>query len=93
MVKLRLGSVVRSTRGHDAGQLFMVVGQKGAFAQLADGKFKLLKNPKLKNLSHLVDLNYVDEEISIKLNNGQKINDQMIYHSLFMFKKIEKEEN
>jgi len=58
---------------------------------VADGKYKLLKNLKSKNPNHLKQYNFVDTEIETKLENGHKINDQMIYHALLKFKKSNKE--
>ncbi len=50
---MKRGSVVRSLLGHDKGTLYIVLNTKNGFAELCDGKNKLLSNPKKKNIKHL----------------------------------------
>ena len=50
---MRIGDVVISVSGHDKGRLYIVIGEKGEFLLLCDGKRKLLENPKKKNRRHL----------------------------------------
>ena len=88
---IRLGGVVLSTQGHDKGQYYVVVGFQEGKVLVCDGKYKLLNKPKPKNPIHLKAQNYIDLEIAKKLNQGQKINDQMIYHTILKFKKSIKE--
>ena len=87
----RLGQVVQSTMGHDKGMYYLVVGLEENRIWVGDGKYKLLSKLKAKNPSHLIGLDFLDTEISTKLEHGQKINDQMIYHALLKFKKSNKE--
>ena len=88
---LRLGQVVSSIQGHDKGQYYIIVSMDSKNVWLCDGKFKFLKKPKRKNILHIKPTNYVDNEILHKLNDGLKINDQMIYHALLKFKKSNQE--
>ncbi len=44
-----------SLAGHDKDKLYVVLKEEGTYALLADGKTKLLKEPKKKNLKHLED--------------------------------------
>ncbi len=89
--KFRLGQVVQSTQGHDLGSNYLVIGIMGNRIFVGDGKYKLMKNLKSKNPNHLKPCNFVDTEIETKLENGHKINDQMIYHALHKFNKSNKE--
>jgi len=73
------------------GTNYLVIGISGERVFVGDGKYKLLKNLKSKNPIHLKKYNFVDTEIETKLENGQKINDQMIYHALHKFNKSNKE--
>lgn len=93
MNSFALGSVVVSTQGHDRGQFYIVVGVSEKGIAVCDGKFKFLKKPKIKNPAHLELTKYKDDEISAKLSNGLKINDQMIYHAIVKVKKVVKEED
>ncbi len=86
-----LGQVVRSTQGHDKDCYYLVVGFTKDKVLVADGKYKLILSPKSKNPAHLSSMGKIDPEINLKLENGQKINDQMIYHTLYKFKKSNKE--
>ncbi len=47
------GDVVKSLSGHDKGSVYVVIGVKDRFVLLADGKNKLLSDPKRKNVKHL----------------------------------------
>lgn len=91
METIRLGQVVQSLNGHDKEQYYIVVGQTEKRILLCDGKFKFLKKPKAKNKIHIQPIDFVDTEISNKLKDGHKVNDQMIYHALLKFKKSNKE--
>lgn len=88
---IRLGQVVVSTQGHDKNQNYIVVGINDKRVLLCDGEFKFLKKPKQKNILHIKPIDFVDSEISTKLKDGHKVNDQMIYHALLKFKKSNKE--
>ncbi len=92
MDSFALGSIVVSTKGHDKGNLYVVVGLNQKTVAVCDGKTKFLKKPKQKNISHLTQTNILDDEIATKLVKGLKINDQMIYHAIVKAKKIIKEE-
>ncbi len=48
-----VGKLAVSLAGHDRGTLYLVVGQEGDFALLADGVYKTWKKPKKKNGKHI----------------------------------------
>ena len=87
-----LGTIVVSTQGRDKDSWYVVVGDNQGKILVADGKYKLLAKPKSKNVLHLRSTNIVDQEIATKLSKGQKVNDQMIYHTLYEYKKGKKGE-
>ena len=91
MESVKVGEVVQSIQGHDKGQLYIVIGVNDNRVLLCNGEYKLLKNPKTKNIAHIINLHNQDNEIATKLANGLKINDQMIYHSIVKYKKLIKE--
>ena len=86
-----LGQVVLSISGHDKGNAYVVVKIEDTRVFVADGKYKLLSAPKAKNPVHLKTTNTIDTELNNKLTNGQKVNDQMIYHTLHTYLKSIKE--
>lgn len=46
------GQIVRSLAGHDAGDLFCVVGGEGEYLLLANGKQRKAASPKRKKCRH-----------------------------------------
>ena len=90
--KIQLGSIVVSTQGRDKGESYVVVGFDKNKVLVADGKHKLLAKPKSKNALHLRITNFVNSELLKKLENKQKVNDQMIYHTLYEYQKSQKGE-
>ena len=83
----QLGNIVISRQGRDKGCSYVVVGNDKEKILVADGKHKLLAKPKAKNKLHLISTNFVDQELFSKLSNNQKVNDQMIYHTLYEYQK------
>ncbi|MCI8650044.1 MAG: hypothetical protein HFG20_08010 [Anaerotruncus sp.] len=65
---LESGQVVRSTAGHDQGQLFVAVSVQGAFVWLVNGKTRPLEKPKRKSVKHIRKTNLVLEGSSIATN-------------------------
>lgn len=50
---LKIGQVVRSKCGRDAGKYFVVVGKEKNFVFLADGDMRRIETPKKKNIKHI----------------------------------------
>lgn len=82
-----LGQIVQSIGGRDKGQYYIVVGHSANRVLVVDGKYKLLIKPKQKNIVHLKRINVNDNEIATKLAQGKKINDSMVYHTLYEYQK------
>jgi len=85
--EIQTGQIVRSTNGRDEGQYYLVLSVNEKSANLVDGKAKKLSNPKKKNVAHLQATTVINTEIANKITNNLKVNDQMIYHSLYEYKK------
>ncbi len=75
------GSIVRSLKGHDSGEFYVVVKTDGKCAYVANGKTKKLLLPKRKNLKHLCVENAKQIDIS-------KITDKVLRKELNIFKRI-----
>lgn len=56
-----------SLAGHDKGKCYVVLGQAGDFFLLADGKNKLLEQPKRKNQKHVQLIKHIPEELSAQM--------------------------
>ena len=52
-MELERGQLVRSTAGHDKGELMIVLGFQGQRVLLCDGKHHKMENPKRKNVKHI----------------------------------------
>ncbi len=51
--KFDVGSVVKSTYGHDKGELFVVLSVNESNAFIVNGKSRKIEKPKKKNLKHI----------------------------------------
>ena len=86
------GRIVRSTAGHDKGQLFCVAGvdQTDCRLQLADGKRRRLERPKRKKLGHVKVLTPgeepFDHPVIRRLQQGQPVSDRELRRALAAFK-------
>ena len=52
-MELKKGQIVKSTKGHDKGNLLMIAGFDEKRVLLCDGKHRKLLKPKSKNLKHI----------------------------------------
>ena len=57
MDRIEVGMLAWSRAGHDKGKLYMIVGVDDEYVYLADGKLRLLANPKKKKRIHLQAIN------------------------------------
>ena len=73
MSDIRVGSVVVSLKGRDAGRVMMAVGVSDGFADVCDGRKRRLEAPKRKRLSHLslVSSGDAPAEVYAELTNGR----------------------
>lgn len=71
-MKFKVGMIVKSIAGHDAGRFYVVLKINEKRAQIVDGKARKIENPKNKNFIHLarsrriVDLNNFKTNKSIR---------------------------
>lgn len=49
------GAIVRSTAGHDAGDIYVVLKTEGEYLFLADGKCRRMDKLKKKRFKHVAD--------------------------------------
>ena len=76
---LSLGQLVRASCGRDEGKYFFIIKKVDeSFVLISDGKSRKLDKPKLKKIKHLIVEKYVNEEIKMLLQNGNKITDSYI---------------
>ena len=84
------GWIVRSTAGHDKGELFCVVGADPETGRLllANGKQRKAARPKLKQPGHVqpLDRGEFDHPVIRKLQNKETVSDRAIRIVLAAFK-------
>lgn len=89
----KTGAVVRSTKGRDAGRLFLIVGElDDPYVLIADGDLRRLGKPKKKKIKHLAQTGVTLELIKEKLENQKKVFDAELRSALKKFKESLKEE-
>ena len=52
-MELKIGQVMKSTAGHDKGDLVVIAGFENEKVMVCDGKHRRLDKPKCKNPKHL----------------------------------------
>ena len=84
------GWIVRSTAGHDKGELFCVVGEQEADGRLllANGKQRKVARPKPKKPGHVqaLDQGGFDHPVIRKLQNKETVSDKALRAALAAFK-------
>ncbi len=65
------GGVAESMAGHDAGRLYIILGQEGERLLLADGGAKSCRAPKSKNIKHVRLLPLFYREIAARAAAGK----------------------
>lgn len=71
-MEIRIGTVVRSTAGHDKGELLLVVGFESNMALICDGRQRPLERPKRKNPKHIQATSFVLTEDEVATNRRLK---------------------
>lgn len=59
------GTVVKSKSGHDKSEYFIITHFQNGFVYIANGKSRMLQNPKKKNLKHLCYTNSVIDTVDL----------------------------
>nr|MBQ4457757.1 hypothetical protein [Clostridia bacterium] len=86
MRPVEIGNICRSIQGHDRDRLYIVTGLKNdGMAELADGLFKKVDAPKLKNVKHIEVL---ERNVVFKDKYGETPRDEDIRYELNSFVRI-----
>ena len=67
-MELKVGQVVKSTAGHDKGELLVIAGFENEKALVCDGKHRKLEKPKCKNPKYLQETEMFLEPDSMATN-------------------------
>ena len=85
-MNLRQGDIVRSTAGHDKGELFLIVREEGDFVWLTDGKRRRLETPKKKRRKHVISAGLWTHPVIGRLKDGEPVLDSEIRRALAAFR-------
>ena len=85
-MELKEGMLAISKAGHDKGCWYVVVKLEDEYAFLADGKNRLLEQPKRKTLKHLQKVARVPELLQEKIDKGKAFTDVEIKRALKLAK-------
>lgn len=69
-MEFKLGMIVKSMAGHDAGRFYVVVKISNGEVYIADGKVRRLEKPKKKNPIHLSRSNRTVSLLEFKTNKS-----------------------
>ena len=72
-MEMEKASIVVSSAGRDAGQMFYVLGREGEFLLLADGKRRRVEKPKRKKAKHVTFLCRGEGSVADKIRSNEKI--------------------
>lgn len=87
-MKLSRFEIVKSTTGHDQGNIYLVTEiLDNDYVLLIDGKNKKISNPKKKKTKHIISLNVVETQIESIFEDKSKINDGEIRKILKKYQK------
>ena len=67
-MSMKIGQVVKSTAGHDKGELLVIAGFEKTEVLVCDGKHRKLEKPKCKNPKHLEETEVFLEKDSMATN-------------------------
>ena len=81
-------NIVTSLRGRDEGKLFLVVATEDDYSLIADGKSRRIEKPKRKKNKHLQLEDNSDNNISAKLNEGERVTNNDIRRALAQFAEV-----
>lgn len=80
---VRSGAVVRSLTGRDQGTSYVVLRQVDERrVAVANGRHRRVDGPKVKNRRHLEVLGWVDANLALRLERGDRVSDMEIMKAL-----------
>lgn len=82
MENLKLGSFVKSVKGRDENNIYIVKEISKDRVVLVDGAGKMLAKPKTKNIKHIEVLGFEPSKIGEKFATGQKVFDAEVYSAI-----------
>ncbi|HYF93585.1 MAG TPA: KOW domain-containing RNA-binding protein [Symbiobacteriaceae bacterium] len=80
---VRPGAIVRSLAGRDQGTSYVVLRQVDERRMaVMDGRHRTVDRPKFKNRRHLEVLGWVDANLALRLERGDRVSDVDVMKAL-----------
>lgn len=81
-----VGMFAVSKSGHDRGHLYVIIDQEPGCVYLADGRLRMMEQPKRKNRKHIQIIHQkVEEGILSNLLNGKKVENEKIKRAIRLY--------
>lgn len=78
MLEINIGDIVESTKGRDAGLIFVVFNKEKEYAYLVNGKNRTIKQPKKKKFKHIRPTGHKSVLLQEKFLSNAKVLDSEI---------------
>ncbi len=82
MDRYQPGMLAQSVAGHDLRKIYVIIRVEEEYVYLVDGRLKTVEKPKKKNKKHIQLIRKPQKEITKKLTNGQKIENEEIKRAI-----------
>ncbi len=77
--------MAKSKAGHDKDQVYVIVREEREYVYLADGKLRLVENPKRKNKKHIQVIHHIPKEAEELLEQKAVPDDVEIKRALKLY--------
>lgn len=80
MIGIKVGDMVKSLRGRDKGEYFLVVKAENNAVYVVDGKIRKVNSPKKKNVKHLQKvLTAVGDDLADNIQSGKAVGNKRVF--------------
>ncbi|MGI6492785.1 MAG: RNA-binding protein [Pelotomaculum sp.] len=80
---VQIGRLVFSMQGRDSGRYYLIIGTTATGrVLLADGEFRKVENPKIKNVKHLKFYDLIAGKVFNKAMSGRRITNDDVWKEL-----------
>lgn len=83
--RFKIGCIVTSKAGHDAGCAYVVVGCDKDYVYLSDGRNKTIEKPKKKKMKHLQFTKQIADEVIEKIESKKPVMNEDVKRSLKIY--------
>ena len=86
--QIQVGDVVKSLKGRDKDNLFLVISVEGEKAKIVDGRVRKVLTPKLKKVKHLETIySVILKDLAEQIKNGNPVGNERVWKSISAVKR------